>query len=115
MAVGRQRSALTTMNDAGGGCPISADTPREEAKPERMEGWGSGDHRSGLGSGGGDWRREIRRRRRGREAAEGARGIKCGGCGSFFLFLAIGEARGNDVQAGSVEPPDGSISENLKN
>jgi hypothetical protein len=57
-----------------GGCPISAHTPREEAKPEGMERWSSGDHRSGLGTSGGDRRRDIRRRRRGREAAEGARG-----------------------------------------
>jgi hypothetical protein len=40
-------------------CPISTHTPREESKAEGMERWSSEDHRSGLGSGRGDRRREI--------------------------------------------------------
>jgi hypothetical protein len=57
----RQWSAPTTTSGVGGGRPISAYTAREEAKPEGIERWSSTDHRSGLGSGGGGRRREIRR------------------------------------------------------
>jgi hypothetical protein len=92
MAAGRRRSAPTTTSGAGGECPIFVHTPREEAKQEGMERWSSGDHRSGLGSGRGDRRREIRRWRwrAGWEAARGrvAR-YERGGRDSFFLFLAI--------------------------
>jgi hypothetical protein len=85
MAVERRWSAPTATSGAGGGCPISVHTPREEAKPEGMEKWSSGDHRSGLDSGGGDLRREIRRRRRGREAAEGhAAGTSVGAAALVF-------------------------------
>jgi hypothetical protein len=41
---------------------MSTQTAQKEAKPEGMERWSSGDHRSGLNFGGGGRRREIRRR-----------------------------------------------------
>jgi hypothetical protein len=63
----------------------------------------TGGGRSGGGGGAG-------KRRRGRAA------LRVWRLRLLFLFLAIGEARGNDVQvSGRVERRDGSISENIKN
>jgi hypothetical protein len=80
IAAERRWSAPTTTSGTGGGCPISAHTPREEAKPEGMERCSSRDHRSGLDPGGGDRRRETRRWRRGRADGNGV------GAASPFLF-----------------------------
>jgi hypothetical protein len=101
----------TTTNDAGGGCPISAHIPREEAKPGGIERWSNGDHKSGLGSGRGDRRWEIWRRRRAGKRRRGSTARYGCGAAAFFISRDRRELRGNeDVRApGRVGRPDGSI------
>jgi hypothetical protein len=90
---GRAGECPTTMSGTDVGCPISAHTPRKEAKSEGIERWSSGDHKSGLGFGGGGRRREIRRRRRREVRGVGAWGLR-------LVFYSHGRTWAHEVRDG---------------